>query len=128
MAKTCLLWLCCLILGSTQANLEPLSNDSAAVKVSKCCEIDALLVETAPGRRDCKKRSDLLHIDLRLARSTWGPAFYDNGREVLGPKSMVLQTGVPKCDFEGEFKILGKFDVHGMSHPTLKPLIDLFRR
>ena len=85
-------------------------------------------METAPGRRDCKKRSDLLHIDLRLARSTWGPAFYDNGREVLGPKSMVLQTGVPKCDFEGEFKKFLESLMCIMSHPTLKPLIDLFRR
>ena len=112
--KTYLFWLFW-IWGTTQANLEPLSNDSA-VKVSKCCEIDALLVETAPGRRDCKKRSDLLHIDLRLARSTWGPAFYDNGREVLGPKSMVLQTGVPKCNFEGKFRILGKFGYYESSN------------
>lgn len=115
MQKTWLFWLWCLILG-TQANLEPLNNDSVPVKVSKCCEIDALLVETAPGRRDCKKRSDLLHIDLRLARSTWGPAFYDNGREVLGPKSMVLQTGVPKCNFEGKFRILGKFGYYESSN------------
>ena len=51
-----------------------------------------------------------LHIGPSGGSDVTGPAFYDNGREVLGPKSMVLQTGVPKCDFEGEFKILGKFD------------------
>ena len=113
-----LFWLGCLFLGTTQANLEPLSNDSVPIKVSKCCEIDALLVETAPGRRDCKKRSDLLHIDLRLARSTWGPAFYENGREVLGPKSMALLTGVPKCDFEGK-KVFSR-KVLSMSHPSRK--------
>ena len=88
----------------TKANLQELEpNDTnKPVRVSKCCEIDFLLVESHPGLRECKKRSELLHIDLRLARSTWGPAFHENGREVLGPKSVVLQIGRPKCDFEGE--------------------------
>ena len=71
---------------------------SRGVTVSKCCEVDSILVESSLSVRLCKKRSELLHIDLRLARSKWEPAFYENEREVLGPKTIVLNVGVPKCN------------------------------
>lgn len=74
-------------------------NDTAAVTVSKCCEVDSILVEKSLGIRTCRKRSELLDIDLRLARTKWEPAFYEDGLEVIGPKTIVLQIGLPGCDF-----------------------------
>ena len=52
------------------------------------------------GQRTCKKRKELLHIDFVLGRTKWEPAFFQDGLEVIGPKSIVLQMGMPKCDFE----------------------------
>ena len=69
------------------------------VMVSKCCEVHSILVETALGVRTCKNRSELLHIDLRLGNTKWEPPFYENGIEVIGPKSIVLKIGTPQCDF-----------------------------
>ncbi len=69
------------------------------VVVNKCCELNEILVESHPGARGCRKRSDLLHIDLRLARSGWEPGFHDvnTGQVVLGPRSYVIKFGPPKC-------------------------------
>ena len=77
-----------------------LEKNDTTVKVSKCCEVDSLLVEENLGQRTCKKRSELLHIDLTLARTKWEPAFFQNGIEVIGPRSIVLQMGIPKCNYE----------------------------
>ena len=71
-----------------------------AVVVSKCCEVHEILVETRLGVRECKKRTDLLHIDLKFRTSTWEPAFFEDGREIHGPRSIVLNEGMPKCDFD----------------------------
>ena len=74
--------------------------ENETVKVSKCCEVNSILVEENLGHRTCKKRKELLHIDLQLGRTKWEPAFFQDGLEVLGPKSIQLQMGMPKCDFE----------------------------
>jgi len=74
--------------------------ENETVKVSKCCEVNSLLVEENLGHRTCKKRKELLHIDLQLGRTKWEPAFFQDGLEVIGPRSIVLQMGMPKCDFE----------------------------
>ena len=75
-----------------QGQDESIRNDTTVI-VSKCCEINSLLVEANLGQRICKKRSELLHIDLQLARTKWEPAFFKNGVEVIGPKTVVLQIG-----------------------------------
>ena len=77
-----------------------LDQENETVKVSKCCEVNSLLVEENLGHRTCKKRKELLHIDLQLGRTKWEPAFFQDGLEVIGPKSIQLQMGMPKCDFE----------------------------
>ena len=77
-----------------------LDQENETVKVSKCCEVNSLLVEENLGHRTCKKRKELLHIDLQLGRTKWEPAFFQDGIEVIGPRSIVLQMGMPKCDFE----------------------------
>jgi hypothetical protein len=77
-----------------------LDQENETVKVSKCCEVNSILVEENLGHRTCKKRKELLHIDLQLGRTKWEPAFFQDGLEVIGPKSIQLQMGMPKCDFE----------------------------
>ena len=77
-----------------------LDQENETVKVSKCCEVNSLLVEENLGHRTCKKRKELLHIDLQLGRTKWEPAFFQDGLEVIGPKSIQLQMGMPKCNFE----------------------------
>jgi hypothetical protein len=87
-----------IIIGLVKAQNETLEQDS--VTVAKCCEVDSILVESALGVRICRKRTDLLAFDLRMARSSWEPAFKDDeGREVLGPRTIVVKIGNPKCDF-----------------------------
>ncbi len=84
--------------------------NQSSVTVAKCCEVDSILVEATFGVRNCRKRSELLHIDLRLSRTKWEPAFYEDGLEVIGPKTIALQIGVPKCDPH-----LGEF-IFGVKH------------
>ena len=69
------------------------------VKVTKCCELDQLVVESHPGHRACRKRTDLLHIDLKFGRTRWEPSFHDSntGQVTLGPRTYVLEFGPPAC-------------------------------
>ena len=81
-------------------DLDQEGQENETVKVSKCCEVNSILVEENLGHRTCKKRKELLHIDLQLGRTKWEPAFFQDGLEVIGPRSIVLKIGMPKCDFE----------------------------
>lgn len=72
------------------------------VHVNKCCEVDSLLVESSLGARECRRRTELLHVDVRMARAKWEPSFHDasTGREVIGPQVYVLDIGIPRCDLK----------------------------
>ena len=69
------------------------------VRVQKCCEFDSLLVEVTLGRRECKRRADILHVDIDVTRRKWQPTFFDpdSGMEIPGPEKYVLEIGVPSC-------------------------------
>jgi hypothetical protein len=57
-------------------------------------------VETTLGRRECKRRADILHFDIDVSRRKWEPAFFDpeTAMEIPGPAKYVLEIGVPVCE------------------------------
>ena len=56
-------------------------------------------VETSLGRRECKRRADILHVDIDVSRRKWEPAFFDpdTAMEIPGPEKYVLEVGIPSC-------------------------------
>jgi hypothetical protein len=81
--------------------LHDVSSSSRAVVVSKCCPVDAVLVETALGVRACQGRNQL-SVDEE-ANAKWSPTFHDldTEEEVNRPNSYVLDDRYPACDFDG---------------------------
>ena len=47
------------------------------IRVSKCCEFDSLLIESNLGVRECRRRADVLHLNVDVSRRKWEPAFFD---------------------------------------------------
>jgi hypothetical protein len=78
------------------------------IRVSKCCEFDSLLIESNLGVRECRRRADVLHLNVDVSRRKWEPAFFDpeSGDEIIGPEKYVLDIGVPNCEsHESKFAV-----------------------
>ena len=107
-----------LLTSKAKANNE--TSEVGSVTVSKCCQVDEVLVETSITSRVCRKRSDLLHIDLRMARSKWEPAFYEEGREVIGPRTtIVVNVGLPDCDLRHDILFSATSSRRYVGRPTI---------
>jgi hypothetical protein len=90
-------------------NKDVYKNDKPGpIRVSKCCEFDSLLIESNLGVRECRRRADVLHLNVDVSRRKWEPAFFDpeSGDEIIGPEKYVLDIGVPACEsHESKFAV-----------------------
>ena len=90
-------------------NKDVYKNDKPGqIRVSKCCEFDSLLIESNLGVRECRRRADVLHLNVDVSRRKWEPAFFDpeSGDEIIGPEKYVLDIGVPNCEsHESKFAV-----------------------